>query len=594
MWVITLTWVFTGLPPQITIRSDFAISRGSGPVMRPTPAVQPASHTAVQIVVLLARIAHDVAQPVDAVALHQAHRAGVVIRPDRLAAMPRGGLREGVRRRGPAPRPSRSGGTGRRLSARCAAAGGSAGRGGGPARRSARPWRRSPRRCSCSPAAPRTAPMRLPATSTSSAQVDGQSCGQTVARMSMFSPWIGGCWIMPGQAGNRAPRLIARAARVFRCGRMATTPSRSTAHRVRRRTGSASASTSPSGARIGPGKVALLEEIARSGSISAAGRALKMSYRRAWELVEDLNRASRPAGGQHRRRRRGRRRRPADRGRRHAGRRIPRRRGRRPQGGEAAPGRHRPRLRREMMHHAADDLLSDLAGLFAGETDPVANAANAAAAIWQHVERHQLGRVLFPQGRRTGARAVPGQAGLRAHPARRAACAAPPRHGGETVVVDDVHAFPGHIACDGASHSEIVVPLLRDGALLGVLDIDSPESARFGAAERALFEAVARAWSPRSGAELLGPQGACAVPPRLPGLPGRRGGSPRGRRTVAAGCAGGWAAADAGAPRGSVRPRGRRRRSAPRRRAAGAAESRGRRRNTARRRTRGSPAISGR
>jgi molybdate transport system regulatory protein len=46
----------------------------------------------------------------------------------------------------------------------------------------------------------------------------------------------------------------------------------------------------PSGARIGPGKIALLEEIARHGSISAAGRALRMSYRRAWELVEDLNR----------------------------------------------------------------------------------------------------------------------------------------------------------------------------------------------------------------------------------------------------------------------------------------------------------------
>ncbi len=45
-----------------------------------------------------------------------------------------------------------------------------------------------------------------------------------------------------------------------------------------------------SGAKIGPGKIALLEEIARSGSISAAGRAMKMSYRRAWELVEDLNR----------------------------------------------------------------------------------------------------------------------------------------------------------------------------------------------------------------------------------------------------------------------------------------------------------------
>ncbi len=69
---------------------------------------------------------------------------------------------------------------------------------------------------------------------------------------------------------------------------MATTPSRSTGtrsptHRLSIRIDLAS------GARIGPGKVALLEEIERSGSISAAGRALKMSYRRAWELVEDLN-----------------------------------------------------------------------------------------------------------------------------------------------------------------------------------------------------------------------------------------------------------------------------------------------------------------
>ncbi len=70
---------------------------------------------------------------------------------------------------------------------------------------------------------------------------------------------------------------------------MAITPSKSVsaplpAHRLILRVDLAS------GARIGPGKVALLEEIARSGSISAAGRALKMSYRRAWELVEDLNR----------------------------------------------------------------------------------------------------------------------------------------------------------------------------------------------------------------------------------------------------------------------------------------------------------------
>jgi GAF domain-containing protein len=70
----------------------------------------------------------------------------------------------------------------------------------------------------------------------------------------------------------------------------------------------------------------------------------------------------------------------------------------------------------------------------------------------------------------------------------------------ETMVVADVHAFPGHIACDGASAAEIVVPLLRDGVLLGVLDIDSPTPGRFGAPERALFEAVAEAWAKSLGA----------------------------------------------------------------------------------------------
>lgn len=64
----------------------------------------------------------------------------------------------------------------------------------------------------------------------------------------------------------------------------ATTPPKPPTHRLSIRIDLAG------GARIGPGKIALLEEIARSGSISAAGRAMKMSYRRAWELVEDLNR----------------------------------------------------------------------------------------------------------------------------------------------------------------------------------------------------------------------------------------------------------------------------------------------------------------
>ncbi len=64
----------------------------------------------------------------------------------------------------------------------------------------------------------------------------------------------------------------------------------------------------------------------------------------------------------------------------------------------------------------------------------------------------------------------------------------------QTQRVDDVHAFPGHIACDAASRSEIVVPLVHNGQLVGVLDIDSPLPARFDADDQAGIEAIAAAW----------------------------------------------------------------------------------------------------
>ncbi len=63
----------------------------------------------------------------------------------------------------------------------------------------------------------------------------------------------------------------------------------------------------------------------------------------------------------------------------------------------------------------------------------------------------------------------------------------------ESIVVPDVHAFSGHIACDSASNSEIVVPIHKDGALFGVLDIDSPSFARFTEEDRAGLEGVVRA-----------------------------------------------------------------------------------------------------
>lgn len=63
---------------------------------------------------------------------------------------------------------------------------------------------------------------------------------------------------------------------------------------------------------------------------------------------------------------------------------------------------------------------------------------------------------------------------------------------GETVVADDVHTFPGHIACDADSRSEIVAPLLHRGKVIGVLDLDSPVPSRFGAEDRAFVESCAR------------------------------------------------------------------------------------------------------
>ena len=124
------------------------------------------------------------------------------------------------------------------------------------------------------------------------------------------------------------------------------------------------------------------------------------------------------------------------------------------------------------------DLDSALRGLIAGESDAIANMANAAALIfetlpdvnWVGFYRNIGGElVLGPfQGRPACIRIQFGEGVC--------GVAAETR---QVQRVEDVHAFPGHIACDSASNSEIVIPLIRDGELLGVLDIDSPKRARF-------------------------------------------------------------------------------------------------------------------
>ena len=140
---------------------------------------------------------------------------------------------------------------------------------------------------------------------------------------------------------------------------------------------------------------------------------------------------------------------------------------------------------------APDDLPRDLAALLAGEPSLVANCANAASLLWHRLPGLNWAGfyllrgdtlVLGPfQGRPACTRIGPGRGVCGAAAARRA-----------TLNVPDVAAFPGHIACDAASRSELVVPLLRGGELLGVLDLDSPLPSRFDAATVALAEAVAR------------------------------------------------------------------------------------------------------
>jgi GAF domain-containing protein len=124
------------------------------------------------------------------------------------------------------------------------------------------------------------------------------------------------------------------------------------------------------------------------------------------------------------------------------------------------------------------DLASALEGLVAGEPDPIANMANAAALIWETLPdlnwagfyRNLDGElVLGPfQGRPACIRIAFGSGVCGVAAATR-----------QVQRVEDVNSFPGHIACDSASASEIVVPIVRDGELIAVLDIDSPTRGRF-------------------------------------------------------------------------------------------------------------------
>jgi L-methionine (R)-S-oxide reductase len=137
------------------------------------------------------------------------------------------------------------------------------------------------------------------------------------------------------------------------------------------------------------------------------------------------------------------------------------------------------------------ELRSQLTSLLEGEPDAIANAANTAALLYHSMpDVNWVGFYLFKsnelvlgpfQGKPACVR-IPLGKGVCGTAAERR----------QSIVVPDVNAFPGHIACDSASRSELVVPLVRHGALLGVLDLDSPMLGRFDETDRAGCESLVR------------------------------------------------------------------------------------------------------
>ena len=136
-------------------------------------------------------------------------------------------------------------------------------------------------------------------------------------------------------------------------------------------------------------------------------------------------------------------------------------------------------------------LCDTLCSLVSGVPHRTANLANAAALIYNTLDDINWAGFYLLEGETLVLAPFGGKPACIEIPVGRGVCgtAAAEKN---TVVVDDVHSFPGHIACDCASRSEIVVPLMKEGEVIGVLDIDSPILSRFNEADKEGLEALAR------------------------------------------------------------------------------------------------------
>jgi L-methionine (R)-S-oxide reductase len=136
------------------------------------------------------------------------------------------------------------------------------------------------------------------------------------------------------------------------------------------------------------------------------------------------------------------------------------------------------------------DLLAAAEALTAGEPDAVANMANVAALLFDWLPGLNWAGFYRAIGDELVLGPFQGKAACIRIPFGQGVCGAAAATA-TSQLVEDVHAFPGHIACDAASRSELVVPVIAEGKVIAVIDLDSPDLARFDADDRAGIEALA-------------------------------------------------------------------------------------------------------
>jgi len=137
-----------------------------------------------------------------------------------------------------------------------------------------------------------------------------------------------------------------------------------------------------------------------------------------------------------------------------------------------------------------DSLCAQLRSLIEGVPHPIANFANASALLFHALEDVNWAGFYFLQGGTLVLGPFQGKPACIEIPLGKGVCGTAAAENAAQLVYD-VHQFPGHIACDSASNSEIVIPLRRDGAVFGVLDLDSPTVGRFTQDDRAGLERFA-------------------------------------------------------------------------------------------------------